>query len=104
MLSMVAYIRSIRQQEGESARVHKLIAMLFGIVSHDFADFTWHWGINTPNTSDDQGFLRSMSHNQSYCKDQWNVNIGNDPSCHSIGDTGADMVNSKRGNLAFVPY
>jgi len=94
----------VRETEGDSVHVGKLISFLFGITSHDFADISWHWGINVANAPDSQGFLRAMSHNQSYCKDSWNTPIGKDPSCHSIGDIGADMVTAKRGGIHFMPY
>lgn len=65
ILSYIQYIKDTKKKEGESDHVNKLIAFLFGIASHDFADITWHWGIQHNSSYDNDGFLRAMSHNQS---------------------------------------
>jgi hypothetical protein len=74
------------------------MAFLFGVESHIEADVIWHWGRNT-NTSEDQGFLQSMSHDGSDCLDSWNTGTDTRPSCHSLGDVGADFYNTGRGGM-----
>ena len=41
-----------------------------------------------------------MSHEASDCKDDWNN--GTNPTCHSIGDTGADLFLAHRGGLDYI--
>ena len=48
----------------------------------------WHWG--PEGDGDLQGFLRSESHYSSTCADSWNS--GPAPTCHTIGDVGADLL------------
>lgn len=64
-------------------RYNKLLAFLFGIEVHQISDIVWHWGQNIPGT-DDQGFLHTMGHLSSDCKDYWE-------NCHGRGDTGGDI-------------
>lgn len=79
-----------------SEETEKLIAFLLAVESHDQADVDWHWGPQ-PAGADDQGFLHAMSHSASWCKDQWNTGV--EPICHTIGDTGGDLLLAYRGNL-----
>ena len=46
----------------------QLMAFLFGVESHIEADVLWHWGRKTDKT-ESQGFLQSMSHDGSDCRD-----------------------------------
>lgn len=68
-------------------------------MSHDESDVLWHWGQHS-SVSDDEGFLRAMSHDSSDCLDEWNS--GTDPTCHTIGDTGADFFLAYRGGLDYL--
>ena len=76
-----------------------LIAFLFGIIAHDESDVLWHWGRQN-SFSDQQGFLHSMSHDSSDCLDEWNE--GTDPTCHTLGDVGADFFLAYRGGLDWL--
>jgi hypothetical protein len=40
-----------------------------------------------------------MSHDGSDCKDNWNG--GPSPTCHTLGDAGADFYNGGRGGMAW---
>lgn len=75
------------------------MAFLFGVMSHIEADVLWHWGRKT-DTTESQGFLQSMSHDGSDCKDDWNTG-SQSPNCHSDGDAGADFYNGGRGGMAW---
>jgi hypothetical protein len=78
-----------------------MLAFLFGVESHIEADVIWHWGRNT-NTTESQGYLQSMSHDGSDCKDSWNTAGPNgEPSCHTLGDNGADFYNTGRGGMSW---
>ena len=59
----------------------KLVAFLIGVESHIEADVVWHWGRRTPTTQP-QGYLESMSHDASDCRDDWNSG-SQKPNCHS---------------------
>lgn len=77
---------------------NRLLAFTFGVESHVEADVQWHFGKNS-KTSENQGFLNSMSHDGSYCRDdEWGTV---DPTCHNIGDLGADWYIGGRGNMDF---
>ena len=69
-----------------------------GIQSHIEADILWHWGSNS-STTEPQGYLQSMSHGASDCKDKWNEG---DPSCHTDGDEGADFYDAGREGSDFL--
>jgi len=75
------------------------MAFLFGVMSHIEADVLWHWGRKT-DTTESQGFLQSMSHDGSDCKDDWNSG-SQSPNCHSDGDSGADFYAGGRGGMAW---
>jgi glycosylphosphatidylinositol phospholipase D len=85
----VTYIKN--EYKPTDAKYEQLVALLFGIESHQIADILWHWGKEAQGT-DEQGFLHSMSHGASNCEDIWQY-------CHNIGDSGADYYLSYRGNL-----
>lgn len=59
------------------------------------ADIIWHWGQSTSTTAP-QGFLESMSHDASDCRDDWNSDTQK-PNCHSDGDNGADFYDGGKG-------
>lgn len=75
-------------------RLNEMIAFLFGIESHGISDVVWHWGRDA-NNADKQGFLHSMGHMTSDCKDNWN-------NCHDRGDVGGDMVLGFRGDSKWI--
>lgn len=83
----------------QSADDSHLLAFLFGVMSHDESDVLWHWGRQN-SFSDEQGFLHSMAHDSSDCLDEWNS--GTSPTCHTIGDTGADFFLAYRGGLDYL--
>jgi glycosylphosphatidylinositol phospholipase D len=62
---------------------------MFGFVSHQVADVTWHsLGIQ-------QGFLQTM--------DKVNFH-GSFSAAHTVGDPGGDMVNTFEGDTEGVPF
>jgi glycosylphosphatidylinositol phospholipase D len=84
-----------------SDRYNQLLAFMFGVESHIEADVIWHWGRNTA-TTESQGYLQSMSHDGSDCKDSWNTpGAEGQPSCHTLGDNGADFYDTGRGGMAW---
>ena len=85
----ITYI--LEKYADDEVRRNQMIAFLFGIESHGISDIVWHWGRKDRNT-DDQGFLHSMGHMTSDCKDNWN-------HCHNRGDRGGDVYLAFRGDL-----
>lgn len=82
-----------------SEQYDQMMAFLFGVESHIEADVIWHWGRKT-NTTESQGFLQSMSHDGSDCKDDWNTGAQS-PNCHTDGDVGGDFYSGGRGGMAW---
>ena len=76
-----------------------LLAFLFGTIAHDESDVLWHRGRQN-SFSDQQGFLHSISHDSSNCLDE--LNEGTDPTCHTLGDVGADFFLAYRGGLDWL--
>lgn len=78
------YISFMKEKyQSGTEKYNKLLAFLLGIEVHQISDIVWHWGQNIPGT-DDQGFLHTMGHLSSNCKDYWE-------NCHGRGDTGGDI-------------
>lgn len=67
----------------------KMLAFLFGVISHDYADIRWHWGNQINGVTNGQALMQTMSHIGSRCKDEWDK--GSNPTCHYIADYGADF-------------
>jgi len=90
-----SYINYVSQKyPNDEKRKNQMIAFLFGIESHGISDVVWHWGKQDKNT-DEQGFLHSMGHMTSNCKDNWN-------NCHNRGDRGGDVYLAFRGDLKWI--
>ncbi len=90
-----AYVNHLNSKyPSDSERRAQLISFLFGIESHGISDVVWHWGDEVPG-SDEQGYLHSMGHMASDCKDEWT-------DCHTPGDAGGDFYLAYRGGLRWL--
>ncbi|BFZ16486.1 hypothetical protein BsWGS_19525 [Bradybaena similaris] len=83
-----ASINYIRRQYPKpwNKDVHKLVAFIMGIQSHQVADVSWH------SLGIDQGFLQTMAKTNFH---------GDFPSAHTVGDLGGDVLNLFQLNLNY---
>lgn len=82
-----AQLRALRRGVPGDARFEKLLAFLFGVVSHGTADITWH-----SLDSNTQGFIDASG------KRDWG---GSYSKAHTVADVGAEFVLARANDLDY---